>query len=151
MGLLRQPWVWLLGAVMVGGLVHMSLYLLPFEDAYISFRYAENLANGHGFVFNPGGPPVEGFTSFGWVVLLALAHVLGGVVPDAAVVLSVCCGLGLLGVTAVVAAGWRGRVDAWVVGMHCDLCALTRLACDRLDFDHPFVDLRDLDLEQLDQ
>lgn len=115
MGLLRQPWVWLLGVVMVGGLVHMGLYLLPFEDAYISFRYAENLGNGHGFVFNPGGPPVEGFTSFGWVVLLALVHLLGGVVPDAAVAVSVCCGLGLLGLTAVLTARWQGRVDAWIV------------------------------------
>ena len=113
-GLLRQGWVWLLAATVVAGLVHIGCYLFPFEDAYISFRYAENLANGHGFVFNPGGPPVEGFTSFGWVVLLGMLKLCGAAVPDTAVALSVCCGLGLLGMTAAVAARWNGRVDAWI-------------------------------------
>ena len=33
------------------------------EDANIFFRYARNLAEGHGVVFNPGGERVEGITS----------------------------------------------------------------------------------------
>ena len=41
------------------------------EDAFITFRFAENLALGHGFVWNIGEPPVEGFTNFLWVVLCA--------------------------------------------------------------------------------
>src|SRR4051794_37248022 len=41
------------------------------DDAYISFRYAENLASGHGLVYNLG-ERVEGYTNFLWVVLLAL-------------------------------------------------------------------------------
>ena len=36
------------------------------EDAAIGFRYARNLAEGHGFVFNPGGDRVEGVTSLLW-------------------------------------------------------------------------------------
>lgn len=40
------------------------------DDAYISFRYAQNLAQGHGLVFNPG-ERVEGYTNFLWTVLLA--------------------------------------------------------------------------------
>jgi len=36
----------------------------PHEDAYILFRYAENLAAGHGIVFNVGGPRAEGATDF---------------------------------------------------------------------------------------
>lgn len=40
------------------------------DDAYISFRYARNLANGDGLVFNPG-ERVEGYTNFLWTVLLA--------------------------------------------------------------------------------
>ncbi len=40
------------------------------DDAYISFRYAQNLAHGHGLVFNPG-ERVEGYTNFLWTVLLA--------------------------------------------------------------------------------
>ena len=48
------------------------------DDAYIEYRYATNAAHGHGLVFNVGDPPVEGFTSFLWTVLLvvpALLHV----------------------------------------------------------------------------
>lgn len=41
------------------------------DDAFISFRYAANLAAGHGLVWNPGLPPVEGYTNFLWTVLMA--------------------------------------------------------------------------------
>src|SRR5262249_43827913 len=40
------------------------------DDAFISFRYALNLARGQGLVFNPG-ERVEGYTNFLWTVLLA--------------------------------------------------------------------------------
>lgn len=39
------------------------------DDAYISFQYAKNLAQGNGLVFNPG-ERVEGYTNFLWVILL---------------------------------------------------------------------------------
>ena len=40
------------------------------DDAYISLRYARNLADGHGLVFSTdGSPPVEGYTNFLWVIL----------------------------------------------------------------------------------
>src|SRR5439155_14181321 len=42
------------------------------DDAYIAYRYATNLAHGHGLTFNVGDPPVEGFTSFVWTLALAL-------------------------------------------------------------------------------
>jgi len=41
------------------------------DDANIFFRYAHNIAGGHGFVFNPGGERVEGFTSLLWVLVCA--------------------------------------------------------------------------------
>jgi arabinofuranosyltransferase len=40
------------------------------DDAFISFRYARNLLDGHGLVYNPG-ERVEGYTNFLWTVLLA--------------------------------------------------------------------------------
>jgi hypothetical protein len=43
----------------------------PFDDAFISFRYAEHLASGYGLVWNTGGPHTEGFTNFFFVVILA--------------------------------------------------------------------------------
>lgn len=41
------------------------------DDAFISFRYAENLAHGNGLVFNPG-ERVEGYTNFLWTLLASL-------------------------------------------------------------------------------
>ena len=47
---------------LVGGLWLAWQTLWLCDDAYISFRYAKNFAQGHGLVFNPGGglrrPPV---------------------------------------------------------------------------------------------
>src|SRR5439155_5917137 len=43
----------------------------PFDDTYITFRYAANLAHGFGIVWNPGGPHTEGYTNFLYVLLLA--------------------------------------------------------------------------------
>ncbi len=43
---------------------------LAVDDAYITFRYAENLAAGAGPVFNPG-VAVEGYSNFLWMILLS--------------------------------------------------------------------------------
>ena len=41
------------------------------DDAYIAFRYVSNSRLGFGYVWNaPPFKPVEGYTSFLWVVLL---------------------------------------------------------------------------------
>lgn len=44
------------------------------EDAFIMFRYAKNLANGHGLVWNIGKDPVEGTTAFLWTILLSICY-----------------------------------------------------------------------------
>jgi hypothetical protein len=49
-------------------------YPILFDDALISMRYARNLSLGQGWAWNPGDPPVEGFTNFGWVLWLSLWH-----------------------------------------------------------------------------
>lgn len=46
------------------------------DDAFISFRYAENLASGKGLVYNEG-ERVEGYTNFLWVILLATCKKFG--------------------------------------------------------------------------
>jgi hypothetical protein len=43
------------------------------DDAYISLRYADNLASGHGLRFNPDGERVEGFSSPFHVLTMAAA------------------------------------------------------------------------------
>ena len=40
------------------------------DDAFISFRYARNLFEGNGLVFNPG-KRAEGYTNFLWCLLVA--------------------------------------------------------------------------------
>jgi arabinofuranosyltransferase len=46
------------------------------DDSFISLRFAENWASGHGPVFNPG-EQVEGYSSFLWTGLLTLLAKLG--------------------------------------------------------------------------
>lgn len=41
------------------------------DDAFISYRYAQNFVNGYGLVFNPG-EKVEGYTNFLWVIISAV-------------------------------------------------------------------------------
>src|SRR5690349_2759603 len=65
------------------------------DDAYISFRYAENLANGNGLVYNVG-ERVEGYTNFLWTVLLAAAVKLGAAPAAASKVLGAACAAGAL-------------------------------------------------------
>ncbi|MDN5697786.1 MAG: hypothetical protein L0G70_07400, partial [Rubrobacter sp.] len=62
------------------------------EDAYISFRYARNLLEGNGLVFNPGWEPVEGITNLFWTLCLAGLSWLGAEIPAAAVWLGAACG-----------------------------------------------------------
>ncbi|MBK8822273.1 MAG: hypothetical protein IPN58_06585 [Anaerolineales bacterium] len=49
-------------------------YFTLVDDAMISMRYARNLAQGHGLVWNIGQPPVEGFTNLGWTLYMAFLH-----------------------------------------------------------------------------
>ncbi|MCB9915989.1 MAG: hypothetical protein H6828_12740 [Planctomycetes bacterium] len=50
-----------------------------YDDAFITYRYAENLAEGRGLTYNPGAPwePVLGTTTPGYAVLLAGLIALG--------------------------------------------------------------------------
>ena len=47
------------------------------DDAFITFRYSHHLASGAGLVWNPGEAPVEGYTNFALMLLLAGADWLG--------------------------------------------------------------------------
>ena len=44
------------------------------DDAFISMRYARNVVEGKGLVFNVG-EHVEGYTNFAWVMLLAMGFI----------------------------------------------------------------------------
>src|SRR4030095_6224363 len=49
-------------------------YFSLFDDAMVSMRYARNLAEGAGLVWNAGAAPVEGYTNFLWTLWMALLH-----------------------------------------------------------------------------
>lgn len=66
-------WLLIVIAALVG---HGLWYGFMSDDAYITARYARNVAEGQGWVFNIG-ERVEGYTSFLWVALAAGLHVLG--------------------------------------------------------------------------
>lgn len=84
------------------GCVYLAVCFLIFdsveEDAFIYFRIASHLADGHGFVFNRGGPPVEASSSLLWQGLLAGFAWLRLDLVIAAKTAGVACGALLLGV-----------------------------------------------------
>ncbi|WP_326956329.1 hypothetical protein [Amycolatopsis sp. NBC_01286] len=74
--------------------LHQLLFATVTEDALVSFRYATNIADGNGPVFNPG-ERVEGYTNFFWLVLIALPRAaFGADVQTTAVVFGVLSALG---------------------------------------------------------
>ncbi|MDJ0852801.1 MAG: hypothetical protein QNK04_30900 [Myxococcota bacterium] len=78
------------------------------EDAFISFRFARNLAAGQGLVWNVGDPPVEGYTNFLWMLCSAL-WIRAGVDP----VLGAQA-LGVVAALATLVVTWRcGRLLGW--------------------------------------
>jgi hypothetical protein len=88
---------WREGLLVGGGLAWLLARQWHFsgwvdDDAFISFRYARNWAEGHGLVFNPG-ERVEGFTNFLWTALLTPAQLLGFDLPTTAQVLGALFGI----------------------------------------------------------
>jgi hypothetical protein len=108
-----RPWPARLGLALLCALVAFSGALWPSwltDDAFISFRYAQNLVAGNGLVYNPG-ERVEGYTNFLWTVLAAGALALGGDIVVATYVAGIVLALALvLGTYAagrlVLATGW---------------------------------------------
>jgi hypothetical protein len=71
----------LLGVVVVAAVAWWIRFRLAtgivLEDALITFRFAENLAQGHGFAFNPGEPVLGTTTPLLTLMLAGLGALLG--------------------------------------------------------------------------
>ena len=72
-----SPMDWIVAGVLAVGTAlfvagHLSLPLSPMEDASMLLRYSQNLARGHGIVWNVGERPVEGATDFLYMVLIGV-------------------------------------------------------------------------------
>jgi arabinofuranosyltransferase len=89
-------------AALAAAVAGWRLFYFLTDDAYIAFRYAHNHMAGYGWVWNPPPfRPVEGYTSFLWVVLLEWVWRLTGVEPpESANVLSLGFGCATLGLVA---------------------------------------------------
>ena len=74
--LLVSRWTVFLVSLVVFLLLAEQFFDHTVDDAFISFRYARNLIEGHGLVFNPG-ERVEGYTNFLWLMLVVPALALG--------------------------------------------------------------------------
>ncbi len=58
-----------------GFLIGDTTYFSLFDDAMIAMRYARNLAEGHGLVWN-NGEYIEGYTNFLWTLWMAVIHLV---------------------------------------------------------------------------
>ncbi len=72
----KNAFLALLALLCAAGIIHASTLSFVTDDAFISFRYAKNLVNGMGLVFNPG-ERVEGFTNFLWTLIIAAGMKFG--------------------------------------------------------------------------
>ncbi|MCE5231596.1 hypothetical protein LLG95_18615 [bacterium] len=103
-----------MAAAAVGLYFGWRLFWFLTDDAYISFRYISNSILGYGYVWNaPPFLPVEGYTSFLWVVILDGVWRLFGVEPpDSANWISLGFSFATLLVCArmVMNMSWGGRL-----------------------------------------
>jgi hypothetical protein len=79
------------------------------DDAAISYAYARNLAHGHGLVNIAGGPRVEGYTNFLWVMFLSLGYLFWDNALQLPKIFSALAAGALVVGSAELAAALRGR------------------------------------------
>ncbi len=66
----RAVWLTLAFCLIVQAAYSAIIHPWMLDDAFITFRYAENIVAGNGAVYN-AGERVEGYTSFLWVMIMA--------------------------------------------------------------------------------
>ncbi len=100
------------------GLYGYLAYSMEFtqDDAYISYRYARNLVEGVGLVYNPG-EYVEGFTNLLWTLLVAAGLAVGLEAKAVAPALGLASGVALLVATFGYARTGLARQRAWLAAL----------------------------------
>lgn len=123
---LARAWPWLAGGLaLLYALAAAIHYAWTGDDFYIALRYAQNLAAGHGLVFNPG-ERVEGYTDFLWVLWTAMG-LKTGVRPETwANIGSIASYLGTIGllIANYFSARKIGSADAWALPVSALLCVV---------------------------
>jgi hypothetical protein len=59
-------------AFRIGGITHLALV----DDAMVGMRYPRHLAQRYGLAWNVGEKPIKGFTNPGWLLMMAVLHLL---------------------------------------------------------------------------
>src|SRR4051794_40743160 len=90
---LDAAWTCLVAVVTTRTVAALALGVRPLDDAYITYRYALNLGDGHGFVYNVGDH-VLGTTTPLWAAILGAAHWVGLSLPATSLVLALACDVG---------------------------------------------------------
>ncbi|NVB37001.1 hypothetical protein G6O69_04110 [Pseudenhygromyxa sp. WMMC2535] len=92
----------------LGYLVHLRAWTFACDDAFISFRYAQNLGEHGALVYNLDPlERVEGYTNFLWVLILAAGAGLGLAPDRLAPLLTGAAGLASLALIALIGAQLR--------------------------------------------
>lgn len=69
-----------MGIILLSHLIYYKLIQsfinFAIDDTFITFRYSRNLAEGFGPTFNPGRMPVEGYTTFLWMLIMSIPHLI---------------------------------------------------------------------------
>lgn len=71
LGLNKSSWACLIISFIIFMALLAYIWKFTVDDAYITFRYALHMAQGHGIVWNVGESPVEGYSNFLWVLINA--------------------------------------------------------------------------------
>lgn len=109
---------------LVGFLVFVVRFWWTSDDAFITFRHARNLVDGHGIRFNIDEmPPVEGYSDFLWLLVCAGFEAIGADMMLWPNLVSVGCGIVLL---------WQvcqalGRLEVHPVAVLCSVALLSWL------------------------
>ncbi|MFB3909736.1 MAG: hypothetical protein ACE15D_15175 [Candidatus Eisenbacteria bacterium] len=99
------------GAAVFVGLARAISLRWVSDDAFITFRYVDNLLAGRGLVYN-AGERVEGYTHFLWLMLLAVPRALGADPVVVSEVLGIVAFVGTIALLAWISSRVAGRGPA---------------------------------------
>jgi hypothetical protein len=110
------------------------------DDAFISFRYAKNLATGRGLVFNMG-EWVEGYSNLSWVLVAAGIERLGLPIETAVRVLGLACCAGTIALIWLYTIRRRLPLHAAAAGIMAVACSALWLRSSLNGLESPLVSL----------
>ena len=108
----------------------LAVHSFPiYDDAFITYRYAQNLATGAGLVYNPGAPwePVLGTTTPTYALLLAGLGWLGFDIVQVSLALNLVCDAGIA-LLLVALLGRRRIASTVAVGAFAAIPQLARIS-----------------------